>query len=107
MEERFEEVHASPFFVKLVCLLDTKSWPKTDLGTFGDDAINDVVTVFRELLLQNYCKVDNILSEWTMFPMIANNLNAKYLEIWKRVFTNATILNECRNCLDVFECLLI
>ena len=112
MEQRFEAVHTSPFFKNLVPLLDVKTWPKNELGDFGDGFIQELSTSFSAILQNNNCKREKISSEWTrlktfLIPLIANNDKSKYLEIWELVFTNELILRECRNVLDIFELLLI
>ena len=42
-----------------------------------------------------------------MLPIISNNKKSSFLDICKIVFTNATIIKECRNVLDIFELFLI
>lgn len=39
--------------------------------------------------------------------MINNDKSLKYLDLWKKVFTDCSIVHECRNVLDNFEILLI
>ena len=64
------------------------------------------------LLLNGGCKIDKVLSEWLtlkscMVQLITNYKNAKYCEIWQKIFTNKDIEKECRNVLDMFELCLI
>ena len=67
---------------------------------------------FENLFSTGPTQVDKIPVEWVvlksyMLPIISNNKKSSYLDIWKIVFTNATIIKECRNVLDIFELFLI
>ena len=40
-------------------------------------------------------------------PIVANDESAKYLDVWKKIFTNADVKRDCRNALDIIEILLV
>ena len=111
MEACFQDINELLLFENFISLLDTVTQPKI-IGDFGDAAVTNIVSVFKELLLRNNCQFENILPEWTvlksyMMPIIKNNLKAKYLDIWKIIFNDDNIIKECRNSLDIFEIMLI
>ena len=67
---------------------------------------------FENLFSTGPTQVDKIPIEWVvlksyMLPIISNNKKSSYVDIWKIVFTNATIIKERRNVLDIFELFLI
>ena len=42
-----------------------------------------------------------------MLPVIKNNTKATYLDIWKIIFMNESVLKECKNSLMIPQLLLI
>lgn len=112
MEERFAPMNSSPLFEHMVSMLEVKNWPTENIEHFGNEAVNAVVSHFKELLKNGGCNIDNVLTEWIILktfvlPIYANDKKKSYLEIWKSVFCDKTILKDCRNILDVFELFLI
>ena len=89
-------------------------WPRTEekLAMFGDSEMAELSQHFNDLLLNESCKVENILPEWDIFkthmlPVIKNNTKATDLDIWKVIFTNEDVIKECKNSLMMPEFLLI
>ena len=82
------------------------------MSLFGDHEVAEVRDHFRKLLEKNNCNNDDVLSEWAivkshMVPLVKNGKDVNYLDIWKKIFQNDTIKNECRNVLHIFEIMLV
>ena len=114
MNDRFSDVLESNIFKCLVQILDVHTWPKDEeqLASFGTTEISDLVENLKVLLGNASCKIENILPEWDvlkthMIPLIKNNSKSSYLDIWKTIFTNNEVSNECKNVLMIAEILLI
>ena len=62
------------------------------------------------LLDRNGCKTDLLLCEWItlthMIPIVKNNPDEHYLNIWQQVFKSKEIQPECRNIFHIIEILL-
>ena len=79
---------------------------------FDDTEIVKFISFFGGVCSNGGCKTDKVLSEWLTLksyrvPLITNNKNMKYCEIWQKIFTNKDIVKECKNDLDIFELCLI
>ena len=114
MERRFKNLLTSPVFSNLVTLLDTSIWPIDDknLATFGENKSLELIKHFNDIFLLNSCDIYQFQTEWDKLKnhiiyILENNLKTTYLNIWKKIFTNSTILEECKNVLHIFEILLI
>ena len=114
MNGRLGDISDSPVFKYLVQILDIHLWPRTEekLAMFGDSEMAELLQHFNDLLLNASSKVENILPEWDtlkthMLPVIKNNTKAIYLDIWKIIFMNEDVLEECKNSLMIPKLLLI
>ena len=61
---------------------------------------------------KNKCVLENILLELSalrsyILPIIENNKSEHYLDLWKKIFTNNAVKQDCKNILYIFEILLI
>ena len=106
-------LHESPLFKHMVTMLDVSTWlPVSCAEKFDDQEIIEMTNYFENLFSTGPTQVDKIPIEWVflksyMLPITSNNKKSSCLDIWKIVFTNATIIKECRNVLDIFELFLI
>ena len=113
MEERFCSLYESLLFKHMGTMLDVSTWsPVSSAEKFGDQEIIEMTNYFENLFSTGPTQVDKIPVEWVvlksyMLPIISNNKKSSYLDIWEIVFTNATIIKERRNVLDIFELFLI
>ena len=114
VERRFENLLTSPVFSNLVASLDASIWRIDDenLATFGENKILEFIKHFNDIFLSNSCDIYQLQTEWNKLKnhiiyILENNFKTTYLNIWKKVFTNSTILEECKNVLHIFEILLI
>ena len=112
MESRSEELKQSPVFENMVSLLETQTWPTENINEFGDQEIIKIANHFRDLLSKNGCNLNVINEDWQvlktfMVPLINNNKNSTYLELWKRVFLNIETKKECCNVLHIFKLFLV
>ena len=100
-------------FLFMVTMLDVSTWlPVSSAEKFSDQEIIEITHYFKKLFSTGLTQVDKILIEWVvlksyMLLIMSNNDKLSYLDIWKIVFTNATIVKECRNVLDIFKLFLI
>ena len=105
--------HHYLLFKHMVTMLDVSTWPPVSSAEeFGDQEIIEMTNYFENLFSTGPTQVDKIPVEWVvlksyMLPIISNNKKSSFLDICKIVFTNATIIKECRNVLDIFELFLI
>ncbi|XP_066915547.1 zinc finger protein 862-like [Clytia hemisphaerica] len=112
MENRFSNMMASPVFENLVTILDVSLWPEEDKGLldYGDESVNALVDHFRSLI-EKKCNVSQISSEWDRLKLsLSPKLKAgekDYLKVWKEVFSNKGLQDECKNVLHIIEILLI
>ena len=94
-------------------MLDVSTWPPVSSAEkFGDQEIIEMTNYFENLFSTGPTQVDKIPIECLvlksyMLAITTNNKKSSYLDIWKIVFTNATIINECRNVFDIFKLFLI
>ena len=115
VQKRFKNILDSPIFKHIESLVETFAWPiKEDCGTFGNSAIAELRNHFQTLLKNNECDIEKIDSEWLtlkthMIPVVQNQDRQKsnYLDIWKKIFQNESIKQECKKVLHVFEIMLI
>ena len=112
MESRSEELKQSPVFENMVSLLETQTWPTENINEFGDQEIIKIANHFRDLLSKNGCNLNVINEDWQvlktfMVPLINNNKNSTYLELWKRVLLNIETKKECCNVLHIFKLFLV
>ncbi len=96
MEKRFANLVISPVFQHQVQLLDNS------LSAFGDKEIDSIANHFHQVLSINGCNIVEIRPEWQtlkghVMPIVVNNKSAKYLDVWKTVFTNTDVKRKCRN----------
>ena len=110
--ERFSNLQSNPVF-KGINLLDCKRWPEdnTNLSTFGENEMTELINHFKPLLLKNNCDVDKILTEWDLLKlevtsMISSWEKIDYLEVWRKIFTS-TDKESYQNVLHIIELLLI
>ena len=102
MENRFANLVTSPVFQHHIQLLDTSSRPQDiSLSAFGDKEIDSIRIHFHQVLSINGCSIVEILPEWQalkghVMPIAVNNKSVKYLDVWKKIFTNADVKRECR-----------
>ena len=94
MESRFQDQLNSLQFLKIrFHYLKHKTWATEIINEFDDKQIN-IANHFTEICYQkNGCNLNVINEEWQVLksfvlPLIANNKNSTYLEVWKRVFVN-------------------
>ena len=110
MESRFEDFKQSPVFENMVSYLKYKLDQLKIL-------MNLVIKKLRQQTIseiyyqKNGCNL-NVINEWQvlktfMVPLINNNKNSTYLELWKRVFLNIKTKKECCNMLHIFKLLLV
>ena len=73
----------------LVPILDVNMWPSDDRSmiNYGDEVINDLTALWKELLKNNGCATTNIPAQWDMlknrvYPMLSGNTQLKYLEAY-------------------------
>ena len=92
--ERFSNLQSNPVF-KGINLLDCKRWPEdnTNLSTFEENDMTELINHFKPLLLKNNCDVDQILTEWDLLKlevtsMISSWEKIDYLEVWRKIFTS-------------------
>ena len=57
------------------------------------DSIQEIAKYFDETLIHNKYRVENLQREWIVLktivkPVYENNTEAKYLDIFKRIFSN-------------------
>ena len=109
MESRFEDLKQSSVFENMVSLLEIQTWPTENINEFGDKEIMKIKNHFRDLLSKNGCNLNVFNEEWQvlksfMLPLINNNKNSTYLELWKRVFFNIKT-KKCCNVLHIFKLL--
>ena len=66
VEERFGDLNVSPIYNYLVPILDVNMWSSDDrsLITYGNEAINDLTALWKELLKNNGCATTNIPAQW-------------------------------------------
>ena len=113
MEKRFADLVTSPMFQHQVQLLNTSTWPKDNsLSAFGDKEIDRIANHFYQVLSIDGSNIAEILLEWQVLkghvtPIVVNDKSAKYLDVWRKIFTNADVRRECRNVLDIIEILLV
>ena len=113
MEDRFSNMMSSPVFDNLVTILDVSLWPEGDQGllNYGDESMNALISHFRSLIEKKGCNVTQIMSEWDRLKLsLSPKLKAgekDYLKVWKEVFLNEGIQDECKNVLHIIEILLI
>ena len=109
MEPRFKDLKQSSVFENTVSLLEIQTWPTENINEFGDKEIMKIANHFRDLLSKNGCRLNVFNEEWQvlksfMLPLINNNKNSTYLEVWKRVFFNIKT-KKCCNVLHIFKLL--
>ena len=109
VEARFSSLLDSVIFKNIPLLLDTSALPKDDSAIFGDKEINDH---FNALLGKNGCDVQRINKEWIrlklfILPILQNNQEESYLEIWRRSFANTELMSDCKNVMHLFEIVLV
>ena len=111
MQNRFGELSSSRLFKNLVSLFNVSSWPK-ELSDFESAEMASLKAHFSQFLTNNGCDIGQIQREWMTLktyvtPIRNNSPKVIYFEIWKRVFSNEYIVEECKNVLHIFEILLI
>ena len=90
--------HHYLLFKHMVTMLDVSTWPPVSSAEkFGDQEIIEMTNYFENLFSTGPTQVDKIPIEWVvlksyMLPIISNNKKSSYLDIWKILFTNATII---------------
>lgn len=112
VEVRFGDLKVSPVYKHLVSILDVNSWPSDErsLVNYGDDAIKDLIELWKELLEGNGCVTTNIPAQWQwdilknrMRPILAGVNQVKYLEIWPRILTNKDVKTQCSDVLHIID----
>ena len=63
-------------------------------------------------MLSNSCNIYQVQNEWDRLKnhiryILQNNLKTTNLKIWGKIFTNSTILEECKTVLHIFQILLV
>ena len=113
VDARFGDLKNNALYECLIPILDVNSWPKDEnsIETYGDDLINELVELWKELLESNNCDVRNIPTQWDILknrvkPMLGGN-EVKYLDIWARVLTNSTLKSDCCDVFHIIELLMI
>ena len=111
VNSKFTNLQNSAVFKNIVRLLDLRTWPTSPDSSFCEAEINEISEEFADLLSRNNCEIPFIPEEWValqahLIPLVANNPNEHYLNVWKRVLTNKEIKIECKNVLHIFEILL-
>ena len=106
VNSRFANLQHSVVFKNIVRL---PTWQPH--SSFCEAEIYEISEEFVDLLSRNNCELPLIPEEWValqahLIPLVANNLNEHYLNIWKRVLANKEIKIECKNVLHIFEILL-
>ena len=112
VSSRFESLSTCPVFKNLVDILDCTKWPPdtTQLLSYGDSNMTELVKHFAPLLEHNSCNIAEIPAEW---DILKNRLrqfihpNSSYLDTWSGVLISAEFRKECANVLHIIELLLI
>lgn len=110
--DRFESLSNCPVFRNLVEILDCTKWPNdlTQLRSYGDSSITELIEHFTPLLERNSCDLTEIPAEWDKLKNRLRQLldrNSKYLDVWSLVLTSSEFGEECANVLHIIELLLI
>lgn len=85
MENRFQDIMLSPV-KNQITLLDTSTWPKDELSSFGEEQVSELLTHFHLVLKENKCDTFKAHAEWGILkgyviPIVANNPKADYLDV--------------------------
>lgn len=115
VEGRFADLNVNVIFKHLLIILDVSVWPtenRTNLTSYGDKAIEELVVFLKSLLQRNGCKVELISTQWDVLKsrvcdMIVDFREVKYLDVWSKVFTNISLKDQCTDVLHVINLLLI
>lgn len=115
VEGRFADLNVNVIFKHLLIILDVSVWPtenRTNLTSYGDIAIEELVVFLKSLLQRNGCKVELISTQWDVLKsrvcdMIVDFREVKYLDVWSKVFTNISLKDQCTDVLHVINLLLI
>ena len=107
---RFESLSSCPVFRNLVAIVDCTKWPTdlTQLQSYGDSNMTELIEHFMPLLEKNSCEVAEISAEWdTLKNRLRPLFHSSYLDVWSGVFTSSEFQEDCANVLHIIELLLI
>ena len=112
VSSRFQNLSICPVFKNLVEVLDCTKWPldTTQLLSYGDSNMTELIKHFAPLLEHNSCNKAEIPREWDILKNRLRHFihpNCSYLNVWYGVFTSTEFQKECANVLHVIELLLV
>jgi hypothetical protein len=115
VQVRFADLNVNVIFKHLLTILDVGIWPtenRTNLSSYGDRAIEELVVFLKSLLQRNGCKVELISTQWDILKsrvcdMMVDVQEVKYVDLWSKVLTNISLKEECVDVLHVINLLLI
>lgn len=112
VSSRFESLSTCPVFKNLVDILDCTKWPPdtTQLLSYGDSNMTELVKHFGSLLEHNSCNIAQIPAEWDILKNRLRHFiqsNSSYLDVWSGVLISVEFRKDCANVLHVIELLLI